>query len=107
ALRNVTAIRLVRGSYGDGAWLSARIDHDVLAYQHVRLAMARAGKIKVDRGRVILTAGHVAPGAKYVAFYIDGGLRNITNSLPYSYSWDTEDSGDGEHLVEIRAEDEN
>jgi len=107
ALRKVTANRLVRSSYGDKKWLTARIENDASAYHAQRLAMAKSGKIAVKRGRFNVDAGSVDPRTKFVAFFIDGGFRNLTNTQPYSYTWDTNDSVDGEHVIEIVDEDEN
>jgi hypothetical protein len=107
ALRRVTAIRLIRGEYGNHSWLTARIDKDADAYRSERMAMAASGKIPVKRGRISIDAGHVDPRTKFVAFYIDGTFRNLTNTAPFSYSWDTGDSADGEHVIEIVDEDEN
>lgn len=107
ALLKVTSIRLVRPDYGDRAWVTARIDKDADGYRQERMAMARAGKIPVDRGRVSIDAGDLDPRTKFVAFYIDGGFRNLTNTAPFAYVWDTSDSVDGEHLIEIVDEDEN
>ncbi len=43
----------------------------------------------------------------FVAFYIDGELKSMTNSPPFAYDWDTTEVSNGEHEIEVRALDEN
>ncbi|MGO8671467.1 MAG: hypothetical protein ACLQVD_08920 [Capsulimonadaceae bacterium] len=105
AMRRVTAIRVVRSSYGDRAWIAARLNEDVYGYHLRRLADARAGRMPVDRGSVTVSAGPLDPRTRFVAYYVDGALRGITNAPPFRFIWDTNDSADGDHSVEVRQED--
>lgn len=107
ALRGVTAVRLIHDDVGDTRWRTGRIDQAARAYETLALAQARAGKIAVERGRISLDAHSADARAKYVAFYVDGAFKALTNARPFSFQWDTTDSPDGEYVVEARSQDEN
>ncbi|BDI31406.1 hypothetical protein CCAX7_34570 [Capsulimonas corticalis] len=106
AFMSVTAVRLIRDKQADKAWLSARIDTQVKNYQQQALLLAKAGKTPIQRGSVTIDAPVSDPRVRFVAFYVDGAFRGITNTAPFNFSWDTRESPDGEYVVEERAQDE-
>ena len=59
------------------------------------------------RGRKTIDIAVDDPRAKFMTFFVDGTFKAISNTAPYSFTWDTSDSPDGEYVLEARAEDEN
>ncbi len=107
ALQNVTAIRLIRNATDNQSWRIGRIASASQTYQQASRALAQAGKMPVERGRVTINAVANDPKTKYVAFYVDGSFEGLTNSAPYSFLWNTREVPDGEYMMEARAEDDN
>jgi hypothetical protein len=107
ALAGVTAIRLVREDSGDAQWRQAQTASAALAYQHEALAEAKAGKEMVVRGKKTINIAVTDPRTKFIVFYVDGTFEAMSNTSPYSFTWDTSDTPDGEYVLEARAEDEN
>jgi hypothetical protein len=105
ALADVTALRLVRGEAGDAAWRAGEITVAEKDYALRALAVARAGKTMVTRGRITLTAAAPDRRTAYVAFYVDGEFRGVTNSAPYRFDWNTRQVPDGEYVIEALAQD--
>ncbi len=104
-LADVTALRLVRDEPGDAAWRKGEIAVAERDYAATALAAARAGKTMVTRGLITLTAATPDRRTAYVAFYVDGQLRGVTNSAPYVFSWNTRSVPDGEYVIEALAQD--
>jgi len=107
SLRGVTAIRLIRKKPLDDGWTTQQIAQAVQGYRNREMALARAGKMPVKRGTVVMAASVSDSRTKYVAFYVNGRLRAMTNNAPYSFTWNTGEDPDGECIVEARAEDVN
>ncbi len=107
ALRGVTALRLVCPDPGDGPWRAAQMQAAAASYQAAALALAASGKTEVVRGRKTLTMTVDDPRARFMLFFVDGSFKALSNSAPYSFTWDTSDTPDGEYVLEARAEDEN
>ena len=107
ALRQVTAIRLIRRQPLDAAWTAQQVAQAVQGYRNREMDMARSGKMPVKRGTVVMAASISDPRTRYVAFYVNGRLRAMTNNAPYSFTWNTGEDPDGECVVEARAEDSN
>lgn len=107
ALRGVTAIRLSQDDPGDTAWRQARIDAIAQDYRSRALAQARAGKTQIVRGTKTINVAVSDPRARFVAFYVDGTFKALSNGSPSSFTWDTTSTPDGEYVLEARAEDEN
>lgn len=107
ALKEVTALRVIRNSYGDSKWFAARIKANADFYMAQERDLVTAGKMALNRGRVTITADQPSSKTRYVSFYIDGKFRGMTNTAPYSYTWDTTRDSDGEHTIEAHIEDEN
>jgi hypothetical protein len=105
ALRDITAIRLIRKSALDQTWTSDQVAKAIDGFHNRERDLAKAGKMPVKRGTVVLGASVTDPRTKYVAFYVNGSLRAMTNTAPYSFTWNTGDDPDGEYIVEARAED--
>ncbi len=104
-LADVTALRLVRGAPGDPAWRAAQIRIAEKDYAQRALVAARAGRTPVQRGEIVLGAATSDRRTAFVAFYIDGRLRGITNTAPYGFLWNTRQVPDGEYVVEAQAQD--
>ncbi len=107
AFRGVTALRLICADPGDDAWLDARASDAAQDYLAAARQEAEDGKTPIQRGRITIQAADRSRRAQFVAFYVDGVLKGITNQAPFAWTWDTSDSPDGEYLVEARAEDAN
>jgi hypothetical protein len=107
SLISVTAIRLIRQSYGDDIWLADHIEAQSRWYLANELSLARQGKITIKRGTINIDASVTDPRVKFVAFYVDNKFRAFTNTKPFIFNWNTHDSPDGEYVVEARGEDEN
>ena len=105
ALADVTALRLVRDEPGDASWRLAQIkiaEHD---YSLLALADARAGKTPIQRGQITFSADTPDRRTAFVAFYVDGELKGITNNAPYSFNWNTTQVPDGEYVIEAQSQD--
>ena len=107
ALADVTALRLVRSSPGDTAWRDGQIRVAEADYAQTALADARAGKSLVERGQISFSVAAPDPRTAYIAFYRDGQFAGITNSVPYTFHWDTRKAPDGEYVIEAEAQDAN
>lgn len=105
ALADVTALRLIRDAPGDASWRAGEIKVAQKDYALQAIADARAGKSLVERGTISLTAAAPDPRTTYVAFYVDGEFKGITNNVPYSFNWNTRRVPDGEYVVETQAKD--
>lgn len=105
ALKGVTAIRLVCDDPGDDAWRTQRIAQAARDYREEARQMAEQGKTPIERGRLTIKASDNSPRTQVVAFLVDGDLKTITNQRPFNFVWNTEDSPDGEYVIEARAED--
>ncbi len=107
ALADVSALRLVRDSPGDGPWREAQVKIAEKEYAVQALADARAGKSLIERGDVTFSASAPDRRTAFVAFYLDGQLRGLTNTAPYSFRWNSRVVPDGEYVIEALAQDEN
>jgi len=107
ALAGVSAIRLIQSVGTDNAWRTLHLAAAVRAYQNQALARARTGKTRIVRGHITLNAATPDPHARFAQFYVDGAFKAMSNTRPFSFSWDTDTVPDGEYVVETRAEDDN
>ena len=107
ALADVTALRLVRDSPADALWREAQVRIAEKEYAAQALADARAGRSLIERGEVTFSAAAPDRRTAFVAFYLDGELRGITNTAPYSFNWNSTDVPDGEYVIEAQAQDVN
>jgi len=107
ALADVTALRLVRASPGDRQWREAQVSIAEKEYAAQAVAEAEAGKSVIERGEVIFSAVAPDPRTAFVAFYLDGQFRGITNTTPYSFRWNSAEVPDGEYVIEAQAQDAN
>jgi len=105
ALADVTALRLVRGSPGDKAWRSGQIKVAESDYARAAEAAARAGHSLVERGAISFSVAASDRRTAFIAFYRDGEFAGITNSVPYTFRWDTREVPDGEYVIEAEAQD--
>ena len=105
ALADVTALRLVQGSPGDTLWRDGQIRVAEADYAAQALADARAGKSLLERGQISFSVAAPDPRTAYVAFYRDGQFAGVTNSVPYTFHWDTREVADGEYVIEAQAQD--
>lgn len=107
ALKGVTAIRLIRETSGDADWRRKKIAEAVQEYKTQALADAKAGKDTIVRGDKTIKIAATDPSTRFIVFYVDGSFKAMSNTQPYSFTWNTKDSPDGEYVLEARAEDEN
>lgn len=107
ALAGVTAIRLSQDDPGDLAWRQARVDAAAEGYAARALTLAQSGKTEIVRGSKTINIAVASPNARFIAFYVDGAFKALSNTRPYTFTWDTQDSPDGEYVLEARAEDDN
>jgi hypothetical protein len=107
ALADITALRLVRDAPGDKSWRDGQIQAAQSDYAKTALADARAGKSLVERGQISFSVAAPDPRTAYIAFYRDGQFTSITNSIPYTFYWDTTKVPDGEYVIEAQAQDIN
>lgn len=107
ALSGVSAVRLSQDDPGDAAWLQTRIDAVAQSYATRAIALARSGKTEVVRGSKTVDISVSDARAKFIAFYVDGAFKALSNTHPFTFTWDTHDSPDGEYVLEARAEDDN
>ncbi len=107
ALADVTALRLVRRAAGDKAWRDGQIRAAESDYFQTALAEARAGKSLVERGAISFTVAAPDRRTAFLSFYRDGRFTGVTNSIPYTFRWDTREVPDGEYVIEAEAQDVN
>ncbi len=107
ALADVTALRLVRGAAGDEAWQSGQIRVAESDYFQTALANARAGKSLIERGSISFTVAALDRRTAFISFRRDGQFAGVTNSVPYTFRWDTRTVPDGEYVIEASAQDIN
>ena len=105
ALADITAIRLVRAASGDKTWRSGQIKVAVADYVQTAAAAARAGHSLVERGAISFSVAAPDRRTAFIAFYRDGEFAGITNSVPYTFRWDTHEVPDGEYVIEAEAQD--
>ena len=106
-LIDVTAIRLIRDDPSNAVWREARIVAASQDYEADAQALARAGKLAIARGRITVNAAPSDQRTVYVAFYVDRMFKGVTNTAPYSFSWNTAEMPDGEYVIEAQAQDAN
>ena len=69
-------------------------------------ALARAGKLPIVRGRLTINANPTdAENVAYVRILVEGAPRGLTNTAPFTLTWDTTRVPDGDYLVEAEALD--
>ena len=107
ALADVTALRLVRTSPGDKPWRVGQIRAAEADYTHTAEIAARAGHSLIERGAISFSVAAPDRRTAFIAFYRDGEFTSITNSVPYTFRWDTREVPDGEYVIEAEAEDAN
>jgi hypothetical protein len=107
ALAGVTAVRLVKDASDDVDWRQSRIAAAVDAYQKQSLAAASSGKEEIIRGQKSISIGVTDARTKFIVFYVDGAFKAMSNTVPYTFNWNTSEIPDGEYVLEARAEDEN
>ncbi len=107
ALADVTALRLVRADAGDKAWRDSQIRAAESDYFQTARTSTRAGRSLVERGTISFTVAAPDRRTAFVSFRRDGQFAGITNSVPYTFRWDTREVPDGEYVIEAEAEDAN
>lgn len=107
ALADVTALRLIRNVPSDMLWRDGQIRVAESDYFQAALANARAGKSLVERGAISFTVAAPDRRTAFVSFRRDGEFAGVTNSVPYTFRWDTRTVPDGEYVIEAEAEDIN
>ena len=107
ALADVTALRIVRDDPGDDAWRAGEVRIAESDYEAQALTQARAGRTMVERGEITVNAAAPDRRTAYVAFYVEGELKGITNNAPYSFNWNTSKVPDGEYVLVAQAQDVN
>ena len=105
ALADVTALRLVRGTSGDKPWRDGQIRMAEADYAQTARAVARAGKSLVERGAISFSVAAPDRRTAFISFYRDGQFAGVTNSIPYTFRWDTREVPDGEYVIEAEAQD--
>ena len=105
--RGITAFLLHRDEGDDSTgWKSRRIAEDAAAYQVQEKRAAESGKIPLARGNYVLSAERLeAIRPQVVEYDIDGKFAAVVSSGPFVFDWDTRSVGNGEHLIEAKAED--
>jgi hypothetical protein len=106
AQRGVTAFRLRLPvlQTETSALLAARAAD---SYRLTRLAAAKAGRVPLVEGSITINAAPTdRKNVAFVRWGVDGVPRGVTNSSPFSFTWDTTTVPDGEYLVEAEAVDE-
>jgi hypothetical protein len=61
----------------------------------------------LQRNIAKISADVMGEGISLVVFYLNGRQAKVTNIPPYEWIWDTRNSANGEHLIEIRGLDSN
>ena len=107
ALADVTAMRLIRNAAGDKLWRDGQIRAAQSDYDQAALANARAGKSLVERGAISFTVAAPDRRTAFISFRRDGQFASVTNSVPYTFKWDTREVPDGEYVIEAEAQDTN
>lgn len=107
ALKGVTAIRLIRESPGDDQWRRQQVAKAAQAYRVEALSEAKAGRDTIVRGAKTIKIAVTDPRTRFIVFYVNDAFKAMSNTEPYSFTWNTKDSPDGEYVLEARAEDEN
>lgn len=107
ALADVTALRLVRGAPGEKLWRDGQIRAAESDYFQTALANTRAGKSLAERGAISFTVAAPDRRTAFVSFRRDGQFAGVTNSVPYTFRWDTRTVPDGEYVIEAEAQDAN
>lgn len=106
ATRGVTAFRLrlpVLQS-DTSALLAARASD---SYRLTRLQAAKAGRVPLVEGSITINAAPTdRKNVAFVRWGVDGVPKGVTNSSPFSFTWDTTSVPDGEYLVEAEAIDD-
>ena len=101
----VTAFRILTPKL-DPAYLQARLKASERKYTIASVQLPAIGKTGVVSGVLTINAAlRNFDRIAFVAFYIDGDLKSMTNSQPFSYDWDTTTVTNGEHEIEVRALD--
>ena len=100
----VTAFRVHRSQCDDETVIANWIADDHAYYSDVRQELAQSGRIDVARGVMPVQVSLIS-NPSYVSLYVDGDFAGMTNSSPYSFDWDSNSVGDGEHLIEAKAVD--
>lgn len=72
--------------------------------RRIKLATS-AGTDTPQRGSVKITANVMGEGIAIVSFFLDGNLAMATNRVPYTWEWNTLNTPNGPHLIEIRGTD--
>jgi len=72
----------------------------------VRFNGISSGQRLTGRQEVRLAVQDDADAAPMVAVHVDKDLKLLSNKPPYSFTWDTSEAEDGEHIVEVYATDE-
>ncbi len=107
AMADVTALRLIRNVPGGLLWRDGQIRVAESDYFQTSLANARAGKSLVERGAISFTVAAPDRRTAFVSFRRDGEFAGVTNSVPYTFRWDTRTVPDGEYVIEAEAQDVN
>ena len=103
----VTAIR-IKFPVLDEAYLSKALAAAERKYTTASVQLPTPGKKGVVSGVLSINANlSNLDRTMFVAFYIDGELKSMTNTPPFIYDWDTKEAPNGEHEIEVRAIDEN
>jgi len=99
----VTHIRLLFPRL-DKAFLTAQAGKYRTIYANTALSAAGGEAVS---GTVTINAAvkNNAPLA-FVSIFLDGQPAGISNTVPYSYSWDTTRYDDGPHTIDVRGSDE-
>ncbi|MCC6445237.1 MAG: LysM peptidoglycan-binding domain-containing protein [Armatimonadetes bacterium] len=71
----------------------------------VAVISPRYGATLSDKAEISLSISDNAGNPPVVALFIDKALRLIKDHGPYTYVWDTTQYANGEHVIEVRAED--
>lgn len=107
-------VKSIQGALGEKRTVKDGITHLRLTYspipagaplmRRLKLAVTPAAE-SVQRGRVTISANVQGDGITFVQFYLNGRLVQLTNQPPFNWQWDTTQTPNGEHLLEIRGLD--
>ena len=76
------------------------------AYQAMRYADARNGKLPIVKGQLTINTNPTNAGTiSFVRLSVEGAPRGLTNVAPFSLTWDTTRVANGEYLIEAEALD--
>ena len=107
-------VKAVQAAVGDKRTVKEGITHLRFVYvpmgggdlqRRLRLAVTPAAEA-VQRGKVVISANVMGEGIKFVQFFLNGRLVQLTNQPPFNWHWDTTQISNGEHLLEIRGLDD-